>query len=84
MILIGCILMVCWTIMYVEIYRITKSVWTCVFMHTVEDAVPNVMVMTGGFVSLTKMGDILLNPISGVITTAIFITIGLYLEDSEL
>ncbi|MDF2950104.1 MAG: hypothetical protein K0R07_2153, partial [Sedimentibacter sp.] len=34
----------------------------------------------GGFVSLTKMGDILLNPISGVITTAIFITIGLLLR----
>lgn len=80
MVLMGCILMVCWTIMYVEIYRITKSVWPCVLMHTVEDAVPNVMVMTGGFVSLTKMGDILLNPISGVITTAIFITIGLLLR----
>ncbi|MNM64372.1 CAAX amino terminal protease self- immunity [compost metagenome] len=80
MILIGCILMVCWTIMYVEIYRITKSVWPCVLMHTVEDAVPNVMVMTGGFVSLTKMGDILLNPITGVIATAIFITTGLLLR----
>lgn len=80
MILIGCILMVCWTIMYVEIYRITKSVWPCVLMHTVEDAVPNVMVMTGGFVSLTKIGDILLNPITGVIATAIFITTGLLLR----
>lgn len=80
MILIGCILMVCWAIMYVEIYRITKSVWPCVLMHTVEDAVPNVMVMTGGFVSLTKIGDILLNPITGVIATAIFIATGLLLR----
>lgn len=80
MILIGCILMVCWTIMYVEIYRNTKSVWPCVLMHTVEDAVPNVMIMTGGFVSLTKMGDILLNPITGVIATAIFIATGLLLR----
>ena len=27
MLLSGCILMVCWSIMYVEIYRLTKSVW---------------------------------------------------------
>lgn len=80
MVLMGCILMTCWTIMYVEIYRITKSVWPCVLMHTVEEAFPNVLVMTGGFVSFTKIGDVLLNPITGVFSTALFLGIGLLLR----
>lgn len=78
--LMGCVLMTCWAVMYAEIYRITKSVWPCVLMHTVEDAVPNVLVMTGGFVSLTKAGVILLNPITGIFSTVLFLGIGLLLR----
>lgn len=76
----GSILMICWTVMYVEIYRITKSVWPCVLMHAVEDTFPNVLVMTGGFVTFTKVGDIWLNPITGIVTTALFLGIGLLLR----
>lgn len=82
--LIGCILMVCWAIMYVEIYRITKSVWPCVLMHAVEDAFPNVLVMTGGFVTFTKAGDIWLNPITGIITTVLLVGIGLLLRSIRI
>ncbi len=80
MLLIGCVLMVCWTVMYVEIYRLTKSVWPCVIMHAVEDAFPNVLVMTGGFISFTKIGDNLFNPITGIFSTVLFIGIGLLLR----
>jgi membrane protease YdiL (CAAX protease family) len=80
MLLTGCVLMVCWTVMYVEIYRLTKSVWPCVLMHAVEDAFPTVLVTTSGIITFTKNGDFWLNPISGVIATVLFLGIGLLLR----
>lgn len=78
--LMGCVLMVCWTVMYVEIYRLTKSVWPCVLMHSLEDAVPTVLVATSTIISFTKKADVWLNPISGVIATVLFLGIGLLLR----
>lgn len=65
MLLSGCILMLCWSIMYVEIYRLTKSVWPCVIMHAIEDAVPTVLVTITGIITLTNSSDFWLNPTSG-------------------
>ncbi|MGQ0513724.1 ketopantoate reductase C-terminal domain-containing protein, partial [Bacillus sp. D-CC] len=61
MLLSGCILMVSWSIMYVEIYRLTKSVWPCVIMHAIEDAVPTVLVTITGIITLTKGSDFIRN-----------------------
>ncbi|EEL50315.1 MULTISPECIES: CPBP family glutamic-type intramembrane protease [Bacillus cereus group] len=84
MLLSGCIFMVSWTVMYVEIYRITKSVWPCVLMHAVEDAVPTVLVTITGIITFTKSGDFWLNPISGVIATILFLGIGLLLRSIRI
>ncbi|PFK47675.1 CPBP family intramembrane metalloprotease [Bacillus cereus] len=84
MLLSGCILMVSWTVMYVEIYRITKSVWPCVLMHAIEDAVPTVLVTITGIITFTKSGDFWLNPISGVIATILFLGIGLLLRSIRI
>jgi Predicted protease of the Abi (CAAX) family len=84
LLVMGCIIMICWTIMYVEIYRLTKSVWPCVIMHAMEDAVPNVLVFTGGYITFTKLGDILLNPITGSITTILLLVFGLYLRNQRI
>ncbi|OCA92097.1 CPBP family glutamic-type intramembrane protease [Pseudobacillus wudalianchiensis] len=80
MLLSGCVLMLCWTVMYVEIYRLTKSVWPCVLMHAVEDAFPTVLVTISGVITFTKSGDVWLNPISGVVATILFLGIGLLLR----
>lgn len=76
--LIGCVLMVIWNVMFVEIYRITKSVWPTVLMHAVEDAVPTLLT-TGGFIIFTKY-ELWLNPITGIIATILFLAIGLVLR----
>jgi membrane protease YdiL (CAAX protease family) len=76
--LIGCVLMVIWNVMFVEIYRITNSVWPTVLMHAVEDAVPTLLT-TGGFIIFTKY-DWWLNPITGMVATLIILTIGLMLR----
>ena len=57
--------MVCWSIMYVEIYRLTKSVWPCVIMHAIEDAVPTVLVTLTGIITLTNSSDFWLNLLAG-------------------
>lgn len=80
MVLVGCCLMIAWSIMFVEIYRITKSVWPCVLMHAIEDAVPTALVTTGGFISFTSLGDILFNPITGIFATILFVIIGLWIR----
>ncbi|RDW17472.1 CPBP family intramembrane metalloprotease [Oceanobacillus arenosus] len=80
MLLLGCVLMVCWTIMYVELYRLTKSVWPAVLMHAVEDGFPTVLVIISGFVTFTNKGNFWLNPISGAVATILFTAIGLYLR----
>lgn len=84
MLLSGCILMVCWSIMYVEIYRLTKSVWPCVIMHAIEDAVPTVLVTITGIITLTNSSDFWLNPISGVVATIIFLGIGIVLRSIRI
>lgn len=84
MLLTGCILMVCWAVMYVEIYRLTKSVWPCVIMHVVEDAVPTVLVATGAFITFTKDGDFWWNPISGISATILFLGLGFLLRTARI
>lgn len=78
--LIGCVLMVAWSIMYVEIYRLTKSVWPCVFMHAVEDGVPTLLLSVTGIITLTKTGELWLSPTTGIITTVLFVGFGLWLR----
>lgn len=84
MILTGCVLMVGWSVMYVEIYRLTKSVWPCVLMHAVEDGVPTLLVTVSGIITFTKNGDFWLNPTTGVIATVLFIGIGLLLRSIRI
>lgn len=44
MVIVGIILMIFWTPMFVEICGLTDSVWPCVILHSMEDAVPTVLV----------------------------------------
>lgn len=78
------IIMLCWTVMFVEIYRLAKSVWPCVLMHAVEDAIPTVLVATGRYITFTNGSDLLLNPINGIVANILFLAIGLTLRKLRL
>ncbi|HEX7057700.1 MAG TPA: type II CAAX endopeptidase family protein [Bacilli bacterium] len=82
--LIGCVLMVAWSVMYVEIYRLTKSVWPCVLMHALEDGVPTLLLSVAGVVTLSKTGELWLSPTTGVISTALFVGFGLWLRSIRI
>lgn len=80
MLISGCIIMTCWSIMFVEIRRLTNSVWPCVIMHTIEDAVPTALVAIGGYFVFSQEKTIWFDPITGVVANIFFIVIGLMLR----
>lgn len=74
--LIGMITVACWTVMYTEIFRITKSVWPLVIMHTMEDAVINPLLLLG-FVSVEKNQAFLFSLSVVMIPTILYLTVSL-------
>ncbi|TVQ23747.1 MAG: CPBP family intramembrane metalloprotease [Spirochaetaceae bacterium] len=73
-----------WAVVFVEMTRITRSVWPAVLMHTIEDAVPNVLIFDEGIITFHGAGDILLNPLSGVLPLAVFLAFGLWLRTKRI
>lgn len=82
-IVVAIITMSCWSIMYIELYRITKSIWPCVLLHTVEDSLINPLVISG-FISISPGKEILVSPISGVITSLLYLGVGLAIRANRL
>ena len=74
--LIGMVVVACWTIMYTEIFRITKSMWPAVIMHTMEDAVINPLLLLG-IVSVEKSQALLFSLSVGIIPTILYLIVGL-------
>ena len=65
-----------WTVMFTELFRVTKSVWPCVLLHTVEDSLINLLVISG-YISIAAGREILISPINGVITSIIYLAVGI-------
>ena len=76
---IATILMLCWNVMYVELYRLSKSIWVCVLMHAVEDALPTLLVIEG-YVVFTQHGSLVFDPTTGIIATLLFLAVGFALR----
>lgn len=65
-----------WSVMYTELFRISKSVWPGVIMHTVEDSLINHLVISG-HVAVAAGREILISPVNGLITSLLYIAAGL-------
>ncbi|WP_318245312.1 CPBP family intramembrane glutamic endopeptidase [Paenibacillus gallinarum] len=74
--------MICWSIMFIELYRITNSIWPCVLLHTVEDSLINPLVISG-FISISSGKEIVISPICGVITSLLYLSVGLAIKASR-
>jgi membrane protease YdiL (CAAX protease family) len=75
--------MIAWTIVFVEIWFLTKSIWPAVLMHMVEDAFVNSLVLDGSFqISVGK--DLLIHPVVGIISIMLYAVIGLALRRIRL
>lgn len=77
--LVGVFTMAVWTVMFVEIFRLTNSIWPAVLLHAVEDAVINPLVIDG-YISIARGMEIFISPICGIIPTALYLMIGLWLR----
>ena len=66
--------------MYTEIFRVTKSMWPLVIMHTMEDAVINPLILLG-IVSVEKNQAFLFSLSVGIIPTIFYLTVGLVIRN---
>ena len=75
--------MICWSVMFVELYRLTKSIWPVVLLHMVEDSVINHLVIDK-YITISSGKEILISPICGIITTILYIGVGLLLRHNRI
>jgi hypothetical protein len=81
--LIAIISMICWTVMFVEIFRLTKSIWSVVLLHLVEDSLINHLVIDG-HIAIVAGKEFLISPVSGVVTSVLYLGVGLLLRQSRI
>jgi hypothetical protein len=72
-----------WSIVFVELWLITRSVWPAVLMHMVEDAFVNPLVLDGSFQLMEGM-DVLIHPVIGVVSIILYVLVGLALRTIRL
>lgn len=75
--------MICWTIMYVELYRLAGSIWPVVILHAVEDSVVNHLVIDK-HILISPGQEIFVSPICGLLATGCYLFIGLSLRKLRL
>jgi len=71
--------MICWTVMFVEIFRLTKSIWSVVLLHMMEDSLINHLVIDG-HITIATGKEFLISPIAGIITSCLYLCVGLFLR----
>ncbi|MCC5889560.1 MAG: CPBP family intramembrane metalloprotease [Alkalibacterium sp.] len=74
------IIITVWAVIFVEITRLTGSVWPAVLMHTFEDLIPNFLIFDEPILEFSGFGNVLLNPLSGILPILLYLTIGLWLR----
>ncbi len=84
MVIVGLVLMIFWTPMFVEIRRLTNSVWPCVILHSMEDAVPTTLFVTANVFQIEERYSVMLDPISGIVPTVLVFFIGLGLRKCRM
>ncbi|MGG2056050.1 CPBP family intramembrane glutamic endopeptidase [Lysinibacillus pakistanensis] len=73
--IIGIVTMICWTVMYTEIYLMTRSIWPLVLMHMTEDALVNPLILDG-YIKLAQGKEFLVSPSAGILTTFLYLIVG--------
>lgn len=73
---IGMVVVTIWTVMYTEIFRITKSVWPLVIAHTMEDAIINPLLLYG-IVTIERSQAFLFSLSVGLVPTIFYLIVGL-------
>ncbi len=84
MVVVGIVLMIFWSPLFVELRRLTNSVWPCVILHSMEDAVPTMLFVTANVLRIKENYSVMLDPISGIVPTVLVILAGLGLRNCRI
>ena len=77
-VLVSFVVIAVWTIMYTEIFFLSRSLLLVVLMHSMKDALNPLI--SEGFTVISPDKTLLVSPLFGVIPTLIYLAIGLYLR----
>ncbi|WP_238946415.1 hypothetical protein [Vandammella animalimorsus] len=80
---IGMVVLVCWTVMYTEIYRLTCFIWPLAIMHTLRDAIINPLLIHK-LVQMKGRVAFVFSLSVGLLPTALYLAIGLALRHGRL
>ncbi|MEX2566714.1 MAG: CPBP family intramembrane glutamic endopeptidase, partial [Cyclobacteriaceae bacterium] len=75
--------MLVWTVMFTEIFRLTRSIWPVILLHAMEDALINHLVIDG-YIQIAPNKEIWISPICGILPAAIYLMVGLWLRKQRL
>lgn len=70
----------CWIIMFTELYRLTRSSWLCVILHTVINSIPIIY----NYISVKGDKDIFINNETGIISLVLCIFIGILMRNYRI
>lgn len=71
--------MIFWTVMYVELYRLTRSIWPAVILHMAEDSIINHLVIDH-HIFIAPGTEIFISPVTGIISMVFYLVVGLGLR----
>ena len=77
-VLVSLVVIAVWTIMYTEIFFLSRSLLLVVLMHSMKDALNPLI--SEGFTIILPDKTLLVSPLFGLIPTLIYLAIGLYLR----
>lgn len=75
--------MVVWTVMFTELFRITRSVWSVVLLHASEDATVNHLIIDG-HITFSSGGEWIFSPVCGLLPGALYLGIGLWMRKRRI
>ncbi len=80
----GIVIMVLWSPLFVELRRVTDSVWPCVILHSMQGAVPTLLFVTEKVLRMEESHSFMLNPVSGILQPVVIFGLGLQLRKYRL
>ncbi len=80
----GCFVTVTGSILFVEIYRITKSVWPCVILHSVQNSISTAFIVTSISAQYEDRAQVLFDPVTGILSIIILVGVGLLIREKRI
>lgn len=82
--MLGCLVTITGAVVYVEIYRIAKSVWPCVILHTVQNSISAAFVVAGVSAEYESGAQAVFDPVTGILSIIILVGAGLFIRKKRI